>query len=437
MYRQHLERHLALPIELALSSRQSEHLSYNAQSWMSTLSLINVCNREAAFIRGPWLFQVVVVIAVTIARVYTHQELVGVGDAVPVVLGGMTSILLAFRVSASYSRWWEARNLWGNLVNGTRSIVSHALATTAARRGASLDGVASPSDSLSDAEARAEIRQLAGCCIALSISLKYHLRRKDHPWRHLSSRDEAVAPSRSPPMRYSNVGEPTCVVPPAAPRAGDARGAGAAPHLEMISEAQGSPAETRHAEIMGEINSELRDTERAGECKRAVTRGHSFDLPPELEAEINARALLAPKSVASLAASSHPPLHAFALLRASLERLHAGYPTAQLCAFQTTEPMLSGITGSERILRTPCPAGYVGVLRLVIMVWLCMIAFTPTAADLQLKAVPVLAITSWLVLAVEQLAVEIENPFGSDANDLPLDQYVRAVADDTWRLMHE
>ncbi|HLX52532.1 MAG TPA: bestrophin family ion channel, partial [Aquella sp.] len=32
------------------------------------------------------------------------------------------SILIAFRVNVSYSRWWEGRTYWGNLVNNSRNI---------------------------------------------------------------------------------------------------------------------------------------------------------------------------------------------------------------------------------------------------------------------------------------------------------------------------
>ena len=41
--------------------------------------------------------------------------------------------------------------------------------------------------------------------------------------------------------------------------------------------------------------------------------------------------------------------------------------------------------------------------------------------------VPVVSLTSFLVLCIEQLAVQIENPFGYDANDLPLHSFTLAV----------
>ena len=41
--------------------------------------------------------------------------------AVPTVLGTALSILLGFRTGAAYDRWWEARKLWGAIVNDSRT----------------------------------------------------------------------------------------------------------------------------------------------------------------------------------------------------------------------------------------------------------------------------------------------------------------------------
>ncbi len=43
------------------------------------------------------------------------------------VLGAALSILLAFRTNSAYGRWWEARTLWGALVNNSRSLSRQAV----------------------------------------------------------------------------------------------------------------------------------------------------------------------------------------------------------------------------------------------------------------------------------------------------------------------
>ncbi|MBC7865603.1 MAG: hypothetical protein IAF38_21695 [Bacteroidia bacterium] len=42
---------------------------------------------------------------------------------IPVFLGTSISILLSFKLNQSYDRWWEARKIWGSVVNDSRSLV--------------------------------------------------------------------------------------------------------------------------------------------------------------------------------------------------------------------------------------------------------------------------------------------------------------------------
>lgn len=42
---------------------------------------------------------------------------------IPAFLGTAISILLSFKLSQSYDRWWEARKVWGSIVNDSRTFV--------------------------------------------------------------------------------------------------------------------------------------------------------------------------------------------------------------------------------------------------------------------------------------------------------------------------
>lgn len=42
---------------------------------------------------------------------------------IPALLGTAVSLLLAFRTSQSYERWWEARTVWGGIVNDSRTLI--------------------------------------------------------------------------------------------------------------------------------------------------------------------------------------------------------------------------------------------------------------------------------------------------------------------------
>src|SRR5688572_6732863 len=49
------------------------------------------------------------------------------------ILGTALAILLGFRNNNAYDRWWEARRLWGQLVNVSRNLAARVLALTSAR----------------------------------------------------------------------------------------------------------------------------------------------------------------------------------------------------------------------------------------------------------------------------------------------------------------
>jgi putative membrane protein len=42
--------------------------------------------------------------------------------AIPMIMGTVISLLLAFRSNQAYDRWWEARTIWGAIVNDSRSL---------------------------------------------------------------------------------------------------------------------------------------------------------------------------------------------------------------------------------------------------------------------------------------------------------------------------
>ena len=76
----------------------------------------------------------------------------------------------------------------------------------------------------------------------------------------------------------------------------------------------------------------------------------------------------------------------------------------------------------ERIKSTPCTFGYVSALRTFLILWLGTLPLV-LIGEYGWVATPALAFISFLFLTVEQMAIEIEQPFGHDANDLPLEKY--------------
>jgi len=65
----------------------------------------------------------------TIAILYTQFGLVWLAQSgMPLtMMGAALSLFLAFRNNSAYDRWWEARILWGGLVNHSRTLARRAL----------------------------------------------------------------------------------------------------------------------------------------------------------------------------------------------------------------------------------------------------------------------------------------------------------------------
>jgi putative membrane protein len=78
------------------------------------------------------------------------------------------------------------------------------------------------------------------------------------------------------------------------------------------------------------------------------------------------------------------------------------------------------IGGCERIKNTPIPYSYNIFLKKFIFIYTLSLPFG-LVSDLGYWAVPISVFILYVLCSLELLAEEIEDPFGKDANDLPLD----------------
>lgn len=58
---------------------------------------------------------------------YFHTININIPLSVPMVLGTVLSLLLAFKSNQAYDRWWEARIVWGAIVNDSRTLTRQLL----------------------------------------------------------------------------------------------------------------------------------------------------------------------------------------------------------------------------------------------------------------------------------------------------------------------
>ncbi|KAJ1570087.1 hypothetical protein HK096_002430 [Nowakowskiella sp. JEL0078] len=78
------------------------------------------------------------------------------------------------------------------------------------------------------------------------------------------------------------------------------------------------------------------------------------------------------------------------------------------------------------ICRTPIPKAYHVFIKQTLIIYICSIPFQMTPV-LHWFTIPVVFFAGGTLLGMEALAREIENPFGTDLNDLPIDDYVEDI----------
>ncbi len=81
-------------------------------------------------IRYSWkniLYSVVCASLAWYIHVPLDKEELAVPTSVVAILGTALAIILGFRNSSAYDRWWEARKIWGGVVNESRSFMRMAL----------------------------------------------------------------------------------------------------------------------------------------------------------------------------------------------------------------------------------------------------------------------------------------------------------------------
>lgn len=74
-------------------------------------------------IKVPLLIVILLGLAFGLLPKYFPGFLPEIPIGIATTLGIAISILLSYKINQSYSRWWEARTIWGGIVNDSRSLV--------------------------------------------------------------------------------------------------------------------------------------------------------------------------------------------------------------------------------------------------------------------------------------------------------------------------
>lgn len=140
-------------------------------------------------------------------------------------------------------------------------------------------------------------------------------------------------------------------------------------------------------------------------------------------------ALMAPEQYQILQEMNHPPLEIAFWIGDYLQEQHERdrLNTYQLSAMLKLLDTMVDVLGScERILKTPIPLGYAIHLKQLLLIYCLSLPFQ-IVNELNWLTGLVVGLISFTVFGIEQIGIEIENPFGYDSNDLPLDMICRTM----------
>jgi ion channel-forming bestrophin family protein len=120
---------------------------------------------------------------------------------------------------------------------------------------------------------------------------------------------------------------------------------------------------------------------------------------------------------------NHPPLEIAFWIGDYLQNQHqqGNLDRYQLTAMhRLLGDMVDALGVCERIQKTPMPLAYSIHLKQLLLIYCLSLPFQ-VVSDLGWLTGPTVALISFTVFGIEEIGIQIEDPFGHDANDLPLD----------------
>ncbi len=139
--------------------------------------------------------------------------------------------------------------------------------------------------------------------------------------------------------------------------------------------------------------------------------------------------LVSPLQFTKLQTIGNPPLEIVFWIS---DYLQAKQELGQISLYQMNElqsllnNLVDMLGACERILRTPIPLAYAIHLKQLLLIYCLLLPFQ-VVDEIGWWTAPVVALISFTLFGIEAIGVEIENPFGTDPNDLPLDTICNTV----------
>lgn len=102
-------------------------------------------------------------------------------------------------------------------------------------------------------------------------------------------------------------------------------------------------------------------------------------------------------------------------------------PMQQTLAYNNLNILGDVLAGCERILNTPLPIAYSIAISQITWVYVMLLPFQ-LVDSLHYVAIPATMAAAYIILGLLLIGREIENPFGQDVNDLPLESFCEQIS---------
>ncbi|KAJ3071561.1 hypothetical protein HDU98_005141 [Podochytrium sp. JEL0797] len=111
------------------------------------------------------------------------------------------------------------------------------------------------------------------------------------------------------------------------------------------------------------------------------------------------------------------------------------FATIQVPLTNANNALVDCVSSFHRIRTTPIPRAYTIHLKQILMVYLISLPLQLVSSPLGWFTIPVCWIAAFVMMGIDFIAGEIQNPFGYDPNDLPQDEYCTAIRTEILQIM--
>lgn len=384
---------------------------------------------------GPVL--TVTLFSTTVAYASSKGYSVILSNSIMPMLSVVVGLILVFRNSTSYDRYWEGRKSFAQVMSNARSL-SRQIWLNAVLPPADMEPLymkgKGPQKDLSGAQLRRKKIEAIKLCLGFVFATKHYLRGEDGV-NHADYQD--LLPSY---ITHESL------------------------HSDSTVDSRSRSRQRMYDSIKPENNSSTPFAAKApSESSYSITRRSSLDIDKtnKPDATKRVRVKRSKPQIADYATPLLSDLHnttdlkalvimpsmplpliiAHNLNRVLLKFKRDGFletvgPAGTNQMTQIIASMVDHLTAMERVANTPIPISYSIHLKQCVSLYLFALPMT-LIHELGWAMVPIVTVVAFTFMGIEGIADEIEMPFGTDKHGLPLDRYCADLKEEIYFLIDQ